>query len=169
VEVAVIVNTANVKDPKLSHMIRLASHYYASKLFHKNLSNNLEVSIELADNMDVDGLSTWEDDYIRPREFSVVIRRDYGSDRKQDYERILLTLAHEFVHIKQMAKGELKERFGRNEKCVLWKNTKFKSVFESESYWDLPWEIEAHGKEDGLLYRFVKHYNLFNELGYDNE
>lgn len=164
-----ILHVINSKDARLSQLIKLASHFYASKLFHKNLSKNLEVSIELTDNIDVDGLSTWEDDYVRPREFSVVIRKDIGNDKKQAFERILLTLAHEFVHIKQMARGELKERFGRHEKYVLWKNAKFNSVFESEGYWDLPWEVEAHGKEDGLLYRFVRSYNLFNELGYDHE
>ncbi len=164
-----ILHVINTRDQKLCQLIKLASQFYASKLLHKNLSKNLEVTIELSDGIGADGLTTWEDDYVKPREFSIVIRRDIDSDKQQSYERILLSLAHEFVHIKQMAKGELKERFGRNEKYVLWKNTKFKSLFENDEYWDLPWEIEAHGKEDGLLYRFVKKYNLFSELGYDNE
>lgn len=164
-----ILHIVNSKDHRLCQLIKLASNFYASKLFHKNLTNNLEVTVELSDGIEADGLSTWEDDYVRPREFSIVIRKDIGLEKEQAYERILLSLAHEFVHVKQMAKGELKERFGRNEKYVLWKNTKFKSLFENDDYWELPWEIEAHGKEDGLLYRFVKKYNLFRELGYDNE
>ena len=167
-----IVHVKNSGDPRLAQLVKLASVYYASKLLHKNMSKHIELDVELVDKLSVDGLSTWEDDYVRPREFSIVIRRDVDQDpaeKMRCHERILLTLAHEMVHVKQLARGELKERFGRGDKCVLWKNRKFASIFDSDDYWDLPWEIEAHGKEDGLLYRFVKHYNLFKEIGYDEE
>ena len=48
--------------------------------------------------------------------------------------------------------GELKD-FIREDK------TKYRDINyynDDLDYWDYPWEIEAHGREPGLYYRFIK-------------
>jgi hypothetical protein len=66
-------------------------------------------------------------------------------------KQTLLAIAHEMVHVKQYAKGELKD-YLKEEKSK-YKNDHI--YFESLNYWDYPWEIEAHGRELGLYYRFI--------------
>lgn len=76
------------------------------------------------------------------REFDIEI------DRTQSMRKMLETLAHEMVHVKQFARRELHpandEWYGKtyNPKKV--------------DYWDLPWEIEAHGRETGLFIRWAE-------------
>ena len=56
---------------------------------------------------------------------------------------LLITLAHELVHVKQYERGEM-ERL--NDKDV--------------SYWDRPSEIEAHDRELGLFIQWVEDRGL---------
>jgi len=65
--------------------------------------------------------------------------------------RLLETVAHEMVHVKQYARKELV-----NDHDWLGKTYNPKKV----SYWDLPWEIEAHGREVGLFVRWAEENNL---------
>jgi hypothetical protein len=63
----------------------------------------------------------------------------------------LLTLAHEVVHVKQYATGELRDYRKRYHR-TRWQG---KVVDEHEVYYyDLPWEIEAHGREGGMYIRW---------------
>ena len=72
--------------------------------------------------------------------------------------KIMETIAHEMVHLKQYAKGELVDL----ERCgsTTWQKTKINS---ETNYWDLPWEVEAHGKELGLFVRWAEHNHLGNQ------
>ena len=73
-------------------------------------------------------------------------------DRTQPLRRMLETLAHEMVHVKQYARREL------DPSIDAWcgKTVNPKKV----NYWDLPWEIEAHGRETGLFVRYCEENNL---------
>ena len=55
------------------------------------------------------------------------------------------TLAHEFVHVKQFARGELSENMTR------WKSNRYAGDIE---YWDQPWEKEARRLQHKLVWRF---------------
>lgn len=88
------------------------------------------------------------ENYGAPRDF--VIRLDPSIDEID----LLKTAAHEMVHVKQIARGELKElarspyfRFHRN------------YFHKSTDYFDKPWEIEAHGREEGLVVRWLEQRN----------
>lgn len=74
--------------------------------------------------------------YLDDNDYEVDIKR---SLRMRD---MLITLAHELVHVKQYVKGEMPE-----------------SISEGD-YWDRPHEIEAHGRETGLFIRWVELNNL---------
>lgn len=65
--------------------------------------------------------------------------------------RLLETVAHEMVHVKQYARKELKHDHE-------WLGKTYNP--EKISYWDLPWEIEAHGREVGLFVRWCEQNNL---------
>ncbi len=64
---------------------------------------------------------------------------------------ILITLAHEMVHVKQWAKDEMYEYYN-TPNMVRFKGEK---MYQNEvDYWDYPWEIEAFGRQLGLFVRF---------------
>ena len=76
------------------------------------------------------------------REFEVELYK------KQSLRRLLETVGHEIVHVKQYASRELTgDGF-----CWLGKTYSPKKV----AYWDQPWEVEAHGREVGLFVRWAK-------------
>lgn len=70
------------------------------------------------------------------REYEIEVNR---SLRLRD---LLITVAHEMVHVKQYVKHE----FLPNESDI--------------EYWDRPTEIEAHGRETGLFIRWAEENNL---------
>jgi hypothetical protein len=59
------------------------------------------------------------------------------------------TLAHEMVHVRQLAKGVL--RFAPNE-VKYWKGKRYTS---KTKYLDMPWEIDAFSKQELLLRRAI--------------
>jgi hypothetical protein len=59
------------------------------------------------------------------------------------------TLAHEMVHVKQLAKGQMK--FLPNE-VKIWKGKKYT---KKTKYLDMPWEIDAFSKQEILLRRAI--------------
>lgn len=87
----------------------------------------------------------WEDNNHRAKEFTITVDPALGK------RNMLLALAHEMVHVKQYAKGELKD-YARSNKCK-WKSEIIDPAVVD--YWDFPWEIEAHGREKGLYIRFM--------------
>ena len=73
-------------------------------------------------------------------------------DRKLTMRKMLETVAHEMVHVKQYARKEL------NSDHDLWLG---KTVNPTKvDYWDLPWEIEANGREAGLFIRWAREQKL---------
>ena len=76
-------------------------------------------------------------------------------DRNMRLRKLLETVAHEMVHVKQYARRELHPV--HDTWCGKTYNPK------KVSYWDLPWEIEAHGREVGLFVRWAEQENLGNK------
>lgn len=75
------------------------------------------------------------------REFEIEI------DKSLPLRTLLTTVAHEMVHVKQYARGELKGDY-------VWHNKTYNP--KRVDYWDEPWEIEAHGREAGLFIRWAE-------------
>ena len=73
---------------------------------------------------------------LEDNEYEIDIKR---SLRMRD---MLITLAHEMVHVKQYVKGEMPEDITTGD------------------YWDRPHEIEAHGRETGLFIRWCEKERL---------
>jgi hypothetical protein len=65
---------------------------------------------------------------------------------------VLNTIAHELTHVKQWAKGEM---FEMQRQRKVYKFNKATVDTNNMDYWDLPWEIEAHGRSIGLIVQWV--------------
>ena len=81
-----------------------------------------------------------------PRDFSIEV------DHTQGLRTMLETIAHEMVHVKQYARSEMTDWI-IEDKFYKWKGD---FVPEATDYWDLPWEIEANGREVGLFVRWAQ-------------
>jgi len=141
-----------VNNKITSHKMRNAIKFFANLLMDKSVYDELHIDIEFVTGMlksrGHEGESyceDWEND-SKYRWFTINI--DPSISRKN----ILLTLAHEMVHVKQYAVGELQETASSN--ITKWNGKKIDD--DVIDYWDLPWEIDAHGREKGLYSRYVK-------------
>ena len=148
----------NIKgsNKKNRALVEMATWWYAEKLLGKRIIGNMKLNINLRRNLvskeGCEGTAIWEDDFVRPREFTIEL------DTNFTIRDILITLAHEMVHVKQWAKGEMYEYSKPG--MVRFHKTKFN--MNEVDYWDYPWEIEAYGKQLGLFIRFVDAMNLAN-------
>lgn len=116
-------------------------HYCIQKLMPRMQSLDIEVKLKtIKDDAYGYCLST------TTRDFEIEI------DKSLSLRRLLTTVAHEMVHVKQYARRELKGDY-------VWKGKTYNP--KTTDYWDEPWEIEAHGRECGLFIRWAEK----NELG----
>ena len=131
-------------------LVSRATWWYVEKLMGKRLMGGLEIDINLRKNLitkeDCEGTATWEDESSRPKEFTIELDVTYS------IRDALITLAHEMVHVKQWAKGEMYEYVKPG--LVRFHKTKFD--IDNIDYWDYPWEVEAFGKQLGLFIRFCE-------------
>lgn len=122
--------------------------FYGEKLMSKRMLAGIDLRVVFVKGLENDENIVadcgWEDSNTRPREFMLRVDADMGK------ARAFTAIAHEMVHVKQYATGELRDMI----KCdhTRWQKQTF--VMEDHDYWDLPWEIEAHGREAGLYTRF---------------
>lgn len=65
-------------------------------------------------------------------------------------KEIGLTLAHELVHVKQMAKGTLKST---KNGAQVWAGKKYS---KKTAYLSMPWEIEAFSRQELILRRAIE-------------
>jgi hypothetical protein len=88
---------------------------------------------------DNDGLTS----YLQQFDAIVVILKP------QSFDRLGVTLAHEMVHVKQLAKGILKSEKGVN----YWNGKRYS---KRTKYLNQPWEIEAFSKQELLFRRAIE-------------
>jgi hypothetical protein len=114
--------------------------------------HNLSIKVNLKSiKGDAYGYCLADDDEARldrPRNFELEIQKDLP------LRKLVETVCHEMVHVKQYARGELYEG-SRNAK-MRWQGKWIKDL----NYWDQPWEIEAAGREAGLFIRWAEANNL---------
>jgi len=134
-------NSINKKETKecvsfFAHELmsnRLCSNLYIEVIYNKRLYEK-DKCVGVVDSLD----------YYRPRDFIIEI------DSNLNYESTLRALAHEMIHVKQYARGELRD-YAKSKK-IRWKD----EIIESRAYWSMPWEKEAYGKEKKLVKNYLK-------------
>ena len=126
-----------------------AVEFYAERLgMSRRLRDNIMLYIKI-DHKDFGyaGLCTWIDEHVRPREFQIQIRY-------QGIHETLSTLAHEMVHVKQYAKGEMRDLMSSKD-LIVWKGTRQSITNDDDTYLSQPWEAEAFSLEKKLKNAFV--------------
>jgi hypothetical protein len=128
----------------------LALRFYAERLMSKQLCRNIKVRLIFKSGLlktdRLEAQCIWEDDNFRPREFMVTVDRDLSR------RKVLMSLAHEAVHIKQYATGQLKHHM--REPNPRWMNKQVND--DLVPYSKLPWEEEAWSRELELYREFLK-------------
>lgn len=129
-----------------SHRVaRLALRFYASVLIPKFRKVNLSVIFT-----DKISASTGAEMWRRGRwGFSIRV-----SSRNGPY-RTLQDIAHEMIHVEQFLTGALADIHSGS----TWHGKLFRGDFlkSNDTYWNAPWEINAHGRSYWLYKRCRKH------------
>jgi hypothetical protein len=74
-------------------------------------------------------------------------------DSKLSDTQLMITLAHEMVHVKQYAKGQMSSKIKRNVETRYWLGKPVKK--NQYHYHNSPWELEAFSKERILANEFT--------------
>lgn len=115
-----------------------ALRYYVKKLLPRKRKLNIDLRISNLLKDDIAGLC----EHVGNNEFVI------DSHHRGNLYEFLSYLAHETIHLKQFAKGELK--FSRHRE--MWKGEDFTDV----PYKQQPWEMEAWDGQHALAKDFIK-------------
>jgi hypothetical protein len=126
-----------------------ALNFYAEFLLGSRLSSNISIKLKFNDKnlgKDLYGFCDWNCDKVLPRNFIISVQPNLSK------KMTLIILAHEMVHVKQYAKGELKNMVRSNMVKYLGE------LYDDEkiSYWMHPWEKEARNNESVLYKEFKR-------------
>lgn len=139
-----IIRVVNCPDKDFKPFVEKAAQFYAKELIsNKRIRNNCITEIRFCNDIKEYGFASIESYNTRnkPRKFLIEIHPNIGS------RNIFGTLAHEMVHIKQYIEGET------NDELTKWRGKKINP--DKIDYWIQPWEIDAYGRETGLLTKFA--------------
>ena len=138
------------KHSKLSvNQVRRAVEFYAERLgMTQRLRDKITLFITLEHkSFGFAGLCSWADEPYRPKEFTI-------QAMSQGIHETLSTLAHEMVHVKQYAKGQLRDLMSKND-MVVWQGVRKTLSDDTEDYVNQPWEVEAFALETKLKNAFI--------------
>ena len=93
---------------------------------------------------------------------------DIELEKSLSRDKMISTICHEMVHVKQTARGELemynkpslRGEFVCFEGVGIWNGDEY--IVNEDTYYDLPWEIEAYGREVGLRVRYLESIQEIN-------
>lgn len=121
-----------------------AIEYFATQLLTPQLKSNIIINLKFIKSLPVCGFTEVDGHNSRgaPREFTLELKR--GMSEKETIK----TLAHEMVHVKQYAYGEIDER------GTMWLSRKFDH--DSVPYHKRPWEKEAYQAEERLYQKWLQ-------------
>jgi hypothetical protein len=114
--------------------LEAATLFFAQELKLKNSSYELVVMTQrgLVKSQNINGMATKLHDKL----LGIVI------DSNLNIEKSISTLAHEMVHVKQMATGKLQHKTIRGKEVAFWNGKKVKA-----DYLNRPWEQQAWSQE----------------------
>lgn len=150
----------NKLSPAQRHVGKACVDYVIDKYLPR-LKNKISVRVigkkdlRLDEDILADCAQHFEDDSPVPREFVIRI------DTSQSLKNFFRTLSHELIHVKQLAKGEMRYSLRENGKVYWYK--KLMSILDESSYYDQPWEIEAHGREMSVMIGVLQKYPLVSK------
>jgi hypothetical protein len=144
------VNVYGTKSKRLIEQLTAATELFAYRLMHCRMADNLDIDIEIDRTLSCQGVCINEDNTRRSRHFTIQLRNAPGDE-------LIQTLAHEMVHLKQYAKNEhvtVKNRTGTEN---IWMGKPWRARKNENIHYDAPWEVDAYGREVGLMAHWVSH------------
>ena len=164
------VYSRNVNDKLKTAIFAMTEFAMANLVPSKKLRDNISIDVHLRKHSNAgEAKLAKRANRYRPRDFKVLLNHhhmehdDYGRERTDTEwaHEILKTLAHELVHVKQYVAGDLTWR----DRGLLWKGVLHTPEHLGE-YFETPYEIEAFGRERGLLVCFQARWSeIENKLG----
>jgi hypothetical protein len=133
-----------------------AAEFFVTQLLGKRMADGVTIDIEVRRTFDAAGECVNEDGTTRSRWFTIILK-------EQKLDTMLLTLAHEMVHVKQHVRNEItykRATRGKPDQMTsevrLWRGEEWAPGKTEDEYFDAPWEVEAYGREAGLVHRFIE-------------
>lgn len=129
----------NFSTPQVRHAIRA----FASYLLPEKIVKELAIAVLVKSDLEEDDCGQIRQYTFRnksPRAFEITVNAD------QSLYEAMLTLAHEMVHLKQMATGQF---YQQSPACSKWNDERVDVA--STDHYELPWEVEAHGREEEVV------------------
>lgn len=143
------------KLPYSDSNIRYIVNFFMANLVSKQMLKNLQINLFINPKLDVIGNVEECDDHPSRR---FILNMRAIMQRK----KFVKCIAHECVHIRQMAYGHLNPNL--KGKHLLWKKEPFDVTRGGyDGYWFYPWEIEAFGLEEGLYSLLQDHFYLIGK------
>ena len=134
----------NIRQSDTKEFIKMVVKFFEQELKLKNSSWTVDVRTKRGMRLEgTRGCVT----YVAPKYLIMLL------DSGLDVERLVLTIAHEMVHVKQYARGQIKHELGR--KTYYWMGKPIR-----KQYYSQPWEIEAFSKERVLANKVFKIINF---------
>ena len=160
----------NIDSKLRTALFAMTEFAMADLIPSERLRNNVSINVHLKHHEE-EGEAKLEEyaNRYRPRDFKVIVDHhraeidDYGRTRTDTEwgHTILRILAHELVHVKQYLVGDMTCRT----KGMLWKGVMFAPEYLTEQL-KTPYEVEAYGKERGLLVSFfIKWKEIEEKMG----
>lgn len=159
------------KSKRLRANIQSAVNFYATRLMSKKVRDKLKIFVDVdsSKNHRTDCYGECDPLGRNPitgmKEFRIyAVHRPKTIPKEKN--NIFRTIAHEMVHLKQYATGQLgpyliatKSISGKRLTATRWEGKLYKTReddSDDNEYYDSPWEIEAYGREIGLYRRWRK-------------
>jgi hypothetical protein len=145
------------KQERIASLLEYAGAYLIGE---ESTSIIIDISVEEDFGYDAEaGIADGcEDDY--PCDFEIVISNELLNG---DEHKLLETLAHEMVHIRQYFTRDL---IITSDNKFYWMNNEYprnEKVTHAE-YYSFPWEIEAYGREKEVYYGFLENEKTLKTL-----
>ncbi len=140
----------------------------------KGLLKNLEIDVHLKHHShEGEAEIALDTNKYAPRKFKVYV--DHHRISKDDYGRekgetewahdVFRTLCHELVHVRDYVLGRLtfrrwswRDTVSFEDNGLFWDGVHY-DVANLKEYFELPYEVEAYGREKGLLVSFIAFWN----------
>jgi hypothetical protein len=145
------IKTRKFNNKDLVKYIKLAANFYADVLI-PNYKDKIYLEI-YANDIKADGYCTCLGRY----DYEIEIDKDLT------FEHMMITLAHEMIHLKQYTTKELKSRFVRGKPVDTWKGVQYRNL----KYKEQPWEREAMLYEESLYQQFLLNCFVDGSLDFD--
>jgi len=135
--------TLKFKNKLLSNVIRDSLGFYLNNLLPESKTKRLTIKVVSKPNIAFDASCE------KTGRFQYLI--EVKSAILDDIDLLLISLAHETVHIKQYTTKELSVAYTKHEAVDVWKGKRYRET----NYDNQPWEKEAYDAEQNLYINYL--------------